>query len=283
MDERRHLGCILGSSYDISYIERWGLTAQQVETDFGSVTLHAFDSRKDGRRVFLLFRHGVTHTLLPHQIPYRAHMQALARVGCQSVLVTSSVGVLDHQVPLNTLLWVEDILMPDNRLPDGSACSIFPAPTPGQGHLVLEDGLCHRDLTARMRLCIAQQGVSMHRDGVVFAYVGGPRTKTRAENRYWANMGAQVNSMTLAPEIVLANELEMSCCALVVGHKYSSGARLPVEKGPTGEDAVTLDIQGQDEVTQSLERSRATTDHVLHTLLCELVPAPFANHIYRFD
>lgn len=176
--------------------------------------------------------------------------------------------------------------MPDNRLPDGSACSIFPTPTPGQGHLVLEDGLCHGVLSERMRLCIAQQGVSMHREGVVFAYVGGPRTKTRAENHFWARMGAQVNSMTLAPEIVLANELEMSCCALVVGHKYSSGARTVPASGVAREEegsgGVTLDIHGEEEVTQSLERSRNTTDHVLHTLLCELEPAPFANHIYRF-
>lgn len=110
MGERRHLGCILGSSYELSYIEQWGLIAHRVETDFGEVTLYELErSKKDGRRVFILFRHGVMHTYLPHQIPYRAHMQALARVGCQSVLVTSSVGVLDRSVPLNTLLWVEDI------------------------------------------------------------------------------------------------------------------------------------------------------------------------------
>ena len=51
---------------------------------------------------------------------------------------------------------------------------------------------------------------------VVFGYAPGPRTKTAAENAMWARLGADVASMTLAPEIVLANELEIPCAALVV-------------------------------------------------------------------
>ena len=45
--------------------------------------------------------------------------------------------------------------------------------------------------------------------------------KQKQKIKMWRQLGAQVNSMTLAPEIILANEMEISCCAAVVGHKYS--------------------------------------------------------------
>ena len=37
-------------------------------------------------------------------------------------------------------------------------------------------------------------------------------------------MGADVNSMTLAPEVILASELLIPCSGLVVGHKYSENS-----------------------------------------------------------
>ncbi len=270
------LGCILGSSYNETYVDRWELELEVVSTPFGDVELYRVHAIKE-RVVYVLFRHGITHAYLPNQIPYRAHIKALSMVGCKSLVVTSSVGVLDRKVPLNTLLWVEDILMPDNKLPDGSACTMFVEPQGGQGHLVLEEGLLSGALSAQLGEISARAGVEMAREGVVFAYVGGPRTKTRAENRFWAQVGAQVNSMTFGPEVVLANELEIACCGLVVGHKYSSGATTQNNNSPRP------DIKGEQEVTRSLELSRQATDRVLFEVFRELKGVQFANHIYRFE
>lgn len=64
-----------------------------------------------GRDAIVVFRHGRPHRWLPHQIPYRAH--ASARAGVTSLVVTSSVGVLDPGVPLHEPLIVDDLLMLD--------------------------------------------------------------------------------------------------------------------------------------------------------------------------
>jgi len=257
---------IVGSAFQKQTLGNQTLEKVEITTEFGSVELHRYPNRSESE-AYVLFRHGLPHKWLPNQIPYRAHTAALRKVGCQALLVTSSVGVLDIEVPLDRPLLVSDLLMPDNRLPDGSACTMFPQPTPEHGHLVLEEGLLSKSLGKQVQTFGTQHGVTIDSQ-VVFAYVGGPRTKSAAENRYWAQVGAQVNSMTFGPEVVLANEYEIPCAGVVVGHKYS----VPHKKDP-------LD---QKSITESLVRSHEVLEQLVCTFLEQAQPVPFANRIYRF-
>ncbi len=135
------------------------------------------------------------------------------------------------------------------------------------GHLVLSEGLFSAALKSQVSE-LGQGLVNSQFEEVVFAYAGGPRGKTTAENRMWSKLGAQVNSMTLAPEVVLANELEIPCAGLVAGHKYS----VP------GRDNPKL----RQDVTASLEQCRNSMETVILNFLRGGEPVPFANHIYRF-
>jgi len=228
-----------------------------VGTAFGEAVLHPCDGG------FVLFRHGLPHRWLPNQIPYRAHAQALQDLGTTAVLVTSSVGVVVPDLPLFEPHLLSDLVMLDNRLPDGTACSMWPTPTPGQGHLVLRDGLFNTELGAALR-----RAHPLPPREPVFLYVGGPRTKTSAENRLAARLGADVNSMTLAPEVVLANELGIPTVGLVVGHKRSVPG---------------VDAPDRDGIAQSLVRSRAATAEVVRAFLRADPQVPFANDLHRFD
>ena len=214
---------------------------------------------------YAVFRHGVPHRYLPNQVPYRATAAALEAMGVGALLVTSSVGVLQPGIPLFTPLLVDDLVWFDNRLPDGSACTMFPTPTEGQGHLVVEQGLFDPTLARQIRDLAAEHAVEMGSDAVTFWYAPGPRTKTAAENRVLARLGMDVNSMTLAPEVVLANELEIPCAAVVVGHK-ASGPGL-----------------GEDGVRASLSSARTAVETLVLAFLREGRPVPFRNHLYRFE
>lgn len=254
---------ILGSAFDFSSTPS-GLTLEprEVETSHGPQTVHYVRGLE--RSAAVIFRHGLPHSLLPNQVNYRALAMSLRALGCESLMVTSSVGVMDGDLPLYRPLLLGDLLMPDNRLPDGSACTLFDAPTPGQGHLVLEEGLFSQALSDQVAALCDRHASPAARD-VIFAYVGGPRTKTRAENRYWSSLGAQVNSMTLAPEVVLAAELEIPTVGLVVGHKYSSG--------------VSTD---RTDLKESLVLSRAAQERIVLDFLAEARPVPAGNRIFRF-
>jgi purine nucleoside phosphorylase len=257
---------ILGSAFDDKALSSESLEPVEIETRYGVTTLYRWSGL--GRdEAWVAFRHGLPHRLLPHQIPYRAQAAALAEVGCRALLVTSSVGVLDRALPLDTPMLVADLFMSDNRLPDGSPCTMFDSPRPDQGHLVIDEGLCSIGLGAQLDRFAVERGLA-HLERVVFAFAMGPRTKTEAENALLHRTGAQVNSMTLAPEIVLANELEIPTAALVVGHKYSV---------PGVHER--LDEEG---TSQSLETSAVAMTPLIEDFLRKAEPVPFGNRIYRY-
>ncbi|WP_103026985.1 5'-methylthioadenosine phosphorylase [Salinibacter altiplanensis] len=258
------VAAILGSAFAESFPEALDLEPEEIETAWGTQTLYRVGG--PDRPAYVLFRHGLPHRRLPNQINYRAQAAALRAVDCGALLVTSSVGVLDPDVPLYRPLLVDDLLMPDNRLPDGSACTMFTEPSEAHGHLVLNDGLFATPLAEQVRAQAAAAEAPVG-DAVTFAYVQGPRSKTAAENRMWPRTGAQVNSMTLGPEVVLANELEIPCAGLVVGHKYSIPDHDPPE---------------QEALSATLDRSREEQERVVRAFLWEAEPVDFPNTIYRF-
>lgn len=260
----KSIGLIAGSAFSINDLEPLQLEKRDIPTPWGTIRL--YECTASTTPAFIRFRHETPHRLLPNQIPYRAQAWAFREVACSALLITSSVGVLDAEVPLYTPLHVTDLLMPENRLPDGSQCTMFQHPQMKQGHLVLNEGLFSDALRKQLDQLAANTIIAP--GGVVFAYAAGPRTKTPAENRYWATLGAQVNSMTLGPEVVLANELEIPCAGLVVGHKYS----VPGIENPD-----------RHSVAASLQFSREAMQKLITGFILTGKTVSFQNHLFRFN
>lgn len=275
MSRKNAVAMILGSAFYKDLDALLALERLEISTPYGAQVVwrmrepSAAQHDENPREVYFIARHGIPHTLLPNQINWRAQAAALQMLGVGALVVTSSVGVMDASLPVQVPMLLGDLLMPQNTLPDGTACTMFTTPSREQGHLVIEEGLFSKALEQRVREIAADVEVSLHESSVVFAYVGGPRTKTPAENRFFASLGAQVNSMTVGPEVVLANELEIPCAGLVVGHKRSSG-----------EDA--SDVDGESHITSSLDDARTSLARLILAIANRLEPVPFANHIYRF-
>lgn len=256
---------ILGSAFEKSIPESLNLEMIDVQTAFGTQKLYK-SKQESGRDLYVIFRHGLPHTLLPNQINYRAQAAALKELNCGALLINSSVGVMDASLPLYKPMMVNDLLMPENRLPDGSTCTMFEKPSPQNGHLLIKDGLFSTALNQQI-IDMGGEKIYKSEKDIVFVYAGGPRGKTPVENRMWAQLGGQVNSMTLAPEVVLANELEIPCSAVVVGHKYS----VPGIENPQ-----------KQKIGDTLEQSRYATETLITDFLLNGKPVDFANQIYRF-
>ena len=262
----KSVAVILGSAFQDSLPRELNLTRIEIQTDWGIQTLYQV---KDCQRpAYLLFRHGLPHQLLPHQINYRAQTRALKQVDCGALLVTSSVGVMDRDLPLFKPMLLTDLIMLDNRLPDGSTCTMFTEPSSTQGHLVVTGGLFSAELNEQV--CrLAEDLIHVSKQPVVFAYVAGPRTKSAAENKIWHNLGAHVNSMTMAPEVILANELEIPCAGLVVGHKYSA--------------AGIKNVGDSKSMSASLESAKVAMQTLILQFLEKSESVSFGNQVFRFN
>lgn len=256
---------ILGSAFTDKINDVFQLKPQCVKTRWGSQTLY-FGKNSNNDNVLVLYRHGLPHKYLPNQINYRAMIDSLKINGCTSLLVTSSVGVINNNLPLFKPLLLTDILMLDNKLPDGTPCTFFTEPSSSQGHLVLNEGLFSKELSSQIKQC---SDSIFSKFDIVFSYNGGPRTKTTAENKFLKKMGIDVNSMTLAPEVVLANEAMIPCVGLGIGHKYSGKS----SKNPLSHDAVSL----------TLENSKLAMEDIVIKFLENSVPVEFRNILYKFE
>lgn len=233
----------------------------RVDTPFGPAQLQT--GTLGAREVLMLPRHGPAHHFLPHQINHRANLWALKASGARAVISCSVCGLLNPAWPLGLPLLAGDIYFPDNRLGDGSTCTIFQEPgAPGRGHL-LAGSLLHPVLSR----AIAESAPEHHQG--VYGHVSGPRFNTPSEIRALQQTGVDFISQTCGPEAVLANELELPYALAAFGIDYANG----VMPAPTPVETLQA----------NLEQSR----HWFLQLMTHLSPPAdafqFQNFLYRFD
>ncbi|MDA3872640.1 MAG: MTAP family purine nucleoside phosphorylase [Kiritimatiellae bacterium] len=235
----------------------------EVATRFGDVTLYRGDI--NGHPTLLLPRHGKGHRDLPHQINHRAHFSALKQAGATAVISCSVCGLLRADWPLATPLLATDLYFPDNRLGDGSACTLFTEPgEPGRGHLLV-GSLCHSSLIREIDASIGTNPSPMRG---TYAHVPGPRFNTRTEIRALQAVGCDFLSQTCGPEAVLSNELELPYSLLGFGIDYANG----VSDSPTPVETLS----------ENLGKAKTRFTTLIETFSPPENELAFENFVYRF-
>lgn len=254
---------IIGSNYASAEIAGINLIKEKVKTGLGELDVYRLPAKEDA---YIIFRHGLPYRYLPHQIPYELHAEALYQLQCKALLLTSSVGVLKQEIPLFTPLLASDLLMLDNRLPDGRICTLS-QPKRKHMHLIFEEGPFSAALHTQIKNEYQRQYQAMPHEAV-YAYFAGPRTKTTSENNYFEFIGAEVNSMTMGPEVVLANELGIPTAAILVGHKYSLAIKQEIKK---------LDL------ADTIVKSKQELEKWVVWFLQHINPPAFGNMLYEIN
>ena len=65
-----------------------------ISTPYGEPSAPLTFGRFDGSPVAFMPRHGVSHTIPPHRVNYRANLAALQELGAESVIALNTVGVI---------------------------------------------------------------------------------------------------------------------------------------------------------------------------------------------
>ena len=199
------IGIVGGTGlYDIE-----GLTDRQwrkVASPFGEPSDELLFGRLGTREVVFLPRHGRGHRIPPHEINYRANVDALKRAGVRSVISVSAVGSLRADLPPGTFVLVDQMIDRTLRGPK----TFF-----GTGlvaHVSMGHPTCRRLLDD---LAVSAESLDLpYRRGGTYVVMEGPQFSTMAESELHRSWNADVIGMTNMPEAKLAREAEL-CYATV--------------------------------------------------------------------
>jgi 5'-methylthioadenosine phosphorylase len=181
-----------------------GAARLDLETPYGAVAL------LDAGPYVVLQRHGLDRFTSAPYINHRAHVRALADLGCDRVLGLASVGGLRRELGVGTFVAPDDFiaLQLGISFSDGAEGHQSPGFDRAWRATVIERWAEHTDVTLR--------------DGGVYWQAIGPRFETQAEIRLLA-AHADLVGMTIASECVLAGELGMAYAAVCVVDNLANG------------------------------------------------------------
>ena len=168
-----------------------------------------------GVDVVLLARHGREHTIPPSQVNYRANIQALKDIGCTHLLVTTAVGSLRGEICRGDLVIIDQFIDFTKQRKMSFHESFNPhAPV----HTAMAEPFDSHLRAVLIQVC-SDQGVRFHKMGTVVT-IEGPRFSTRAESKMFRLLGADIINMSVATEVILANEIGLPYAAIAMSTDY---------------------------------------------------------------
>ncbi len=186
-----------------------GLTEQvwrRVDSPFGAPSDELLFGRFGDQHVVFLPRHGRGHKIPPHEINFRANIDALKRAGATTVVSVSAVGSLSPELAPGTFVLVDQFIdrtLRPNKTFFTTGCV---------AHVSMAHPTCRRLVD---ELFAAGQGTAIPLvKGGTYIAMEGPQFSSLAESALHRSMKADVIGMTNMPEAKLAREAEL-CYATV--------------------------------------------------------------------
>jgi 5'-methylthioadenosine phosphorylase len=194
---------VFGGSGFYSFLE--DVEEIDVDTPYGKPSGPITVGEVGGVRTAFLPRHGYRHELPPHRIPYRANVWAMKAVGARRIIGPNASGALRAELGLGEFVVCDQFV----DRPSGRADTFYDGGGPDDPvtHVSAADPYCP-ELRGLLVETARELGIPA-RDGGTVVVIQGPRFSTRAESRWFQQMGWDTINMTAYPEGYLARELEL--------------------------------------------------------------------------
>jgi 5'-methylthioadenosine phosphorylase len=205
------LGIIGGSGlYDIEGLER--VEEVRVATPFGEPSDAVVRGRLGDTTLLFLPRHGRGHRIAPHEIPFRANVCALKKLGATHLVSISAVGSMKEAIAPGDFVVTDQLIDLTKRrsstfFEDGLV-----------GHVGFADPVCEH-LGEALAGAARRAGAKVHTGGT-YVCIEGPQFSTRAESLLYRSWGVSVIGMTALPEAKLAREAELPYALLALATDY---------------------------------------------------------------
>lgn len=205
---------IFGGSGFYSFVEG-DIKEIKIDTPYGPPSDRIALGTVAGRRIAFLPRHGKTHSLPPHKVPYKANLWAFRELGITRVIAPNAVGSLQSHIEPGHFVITDQFI--DRTT--GRADTFYDGPIvthvssaepycPQLRHLAIEATKAH--------------GIPVHEAGTCVV-IQGPRFSSKAESRWFTSMGWQTVTMTQYPEAILARELAMCYVNIALITDFDAG------------------------------------------------------------
>ncbi|MFH1224812.1 MAG: S-methyl-5'-thioadenosine phosphorylase [Candidatus Diapherotrites archaeon] len=178
-----------------------GAKKKSVKTKWGKPSGRITVGKLHGVEVAFLPRHGEKHIHNPTNVPYRANIAALKKLGCGHIISVNAVGSLRDEIMPGEVVFVDQMIDFTHKRHR----------TFYDEKKVAHIGVAEPSCNALRKVLInaaRELGIS-HKEMGTYVCIEGPRFSTRAESRMFRAWGGDVIGMTMAPEAVLAREAEM--------------------------------------------------------------------------
>lgn len=204
---------VIGGSGFYEFLD--GAEEHTVTTPFGAPAAPVVTGTIEGREVAFLPRHGRHHEFVAHRVPFRANLWALHSLGVNALIAPCSVGSLQPDIHPEQMVVIDQLV---DR-------------TWGRADTYHDDPPVHHQsfadpYDAELRAALVRAGARTGTnviDGGTMVVINGPRFSTRAESRWFREMGWHVVNMTGYPEAVLAAELGIRYASVALVTDYDAG------------------------------------------------------------
>lgn len=189
--------------------------AMKVDTPYGEPTSELTCGKIGNTNVVILSRHGKKHTIPPTQVNNRANIWALKEQGCDFILATTACGSLREEIDRGHFVILDQFI----DFTRHRKTTFFDEFKPGEmKHTPMADPF-NTSLRNALIQSAGQLSLNFHKKGTVIS-IEGPRFSTRAESNMFRMWGADVINMSVAPEVILANEIEIPYAAVAMSTDY---------------------------------------------------------------
>ena len=205
------VGIIGGSGlYNLKELEK--IDNVQLDTPFGKPSSDFLTGEVHDIPVIFIPRHGLGHVLLPTEIPFRANIWGLKKLGVTHLISVGAVGSLKEEIIPGHMVFPDQFI----DLTRHRTSTFF-----GNGvvaHVQFGDPVCSK-LCEKLVQAAQAVGATIHLGGT-YICMEGPAFSSRAESLLYRSWGADVIGMTNAQEAKLAREAEMAFASIALATDY---------------------------------------------------------------
>lgn len=199
------IGVILGSGYD-EFLD--GRKKIHMRTRYGEVEVREMKIGKV--KTFILNRHGGEGAIPANKINHRANIAALRQLNVDRIIAISAAGSMHKS------LGVGDFVLLDQFIDFSSWSLSFE-----DKYIDVSEPFC-KQLRSIILKAARALALRMHPRGT-YICVRGPRYETKAEIKAFQKLGGDVIGMTIAPECILAREINICYAAVSLATNFAAG------------------------------------------------------------